>query len=58
MKYLESFDLFGGGEYEKMTRGRFIDEKNKIIANILKNKGVQDSEIKKALDELNRKLKN
>lgn len=35
-----------------------IDEKNKIIANILKNKGVQDSEIKKALDELNRKLKN
>ena len=31
MKYLESFDAFGGGgEYEKMTRGRFIDEKNKM----------------------------
>ena len=30
MKYLESFDLFGGGEYEKMTRGRFIDSQNKM----------------------------
>lgn len=29
MKYLESFDLFGG-EYEKMTRGRFIDAQNKM----------------------------
>ena len=30
MKYLESFDAFGGGEYEKMTRGRFIDAQNKM----------------------------
>ena len=30
MKYLESFDLFGGGEYEKMTRSRFMAEMDKM----------------------------
>ena len=30
MKYLESFDLFGDGEYEKMTRGRFMDAMSKM----------------------------
>jgi hypothetical protein len=29
MKYLESFDLFGG-EYEKMKRNRFMSEMNKM----------------------------
>ena len=30
MKYLESFDLFGSGEYERMTRSRFMAEMNKM----------------------------
>jgi hypothetical protein len=30
MKYLESFDLFGSGEYERMTRSRFMAEINKM----------------------------
>ena len=30
MKYLESFDLFGGGEYERMSRSRFTEAMNKM----------------------------
>ena len=30
MKYLESFDLFGGGEYERMTRSRFMEDMNRM----------------------------
>jgi len=30
MKYLESFDLFGSGEYERMSRRRFTEAMNKM----------------------------
>ena len=30
MKYLESFDVFGGGEYERMSRSRFTEAMNKM----------------------------
>jgi len=39
MKYLESFDVFGSGEYEKITRGKFSDITSKI-----KYDGVSESE--------------
>jgi predicted nuclease with TOPRIM domain len=34
------------------------DEMNKILTTMLKNKGIQDSDIKKGFEELNKKLKN
>jgi len=37
MKYLESFDLFGG-EYERMSRNRFMSDKNEArLADVIKD---------------------
>ena len=58
MKYLESFDLFGPGEYEKITRGNFHD-----ITSKMKYEGVNEPErvrferlFKKILNPANKDL--